>query len=105
MPEALVYSLIVPVLKWLKYNHIKWLYFMCKMRKKADQQDLLVNAVLHEFYCLMRAIAVKNKESVYTICPALRIKIKVFNLFKRNLIVYICRIINTNNIAIGNCCF
>ena len=33
-------------------------------------------------------MAVKNKESIYTFYLALYIKIKVFNLFKRDLIIY-----------------
>jgi hypothetical protein len=48
-------------------------------------------------------VAVKNKEPIYTLYPTLYIKIKVFNLFKRDLIVYIRRITNTNSIAIRNC--
>ena len=49
-------------------------------------------------------MAVKNKEPMYTLYPALYIKIKVFNLFKRDLIIYIRRITNTNSIAIRNYC-
>jgi len=52
----------------------------------------------------VRAVAVKNKEPICTLYPALRIKIKVFNLFKRDLIVCIRRITNTDSIAIRNCC-
>ena len=52
----------------------------------------------------MRAMAVKDKESIYTLYLALYINIKVFNLFKRNLIIYIRYIANTNSIAIRNCC-
>ena len=48
-------------------------------------------------------MAVENKEPIYTLYPALRIKIKVFNLFKRNLVVCIRRIANANSIAIRNC--
>ena len=47
-------------------------------------------------------MAVKNKEPIYTLCPTLRIKIKVFNPFKRDLVVYIRYITNTNSIAIRN---
>ena len=53
----------------------------------------------------MRTVAVKNKESIYTLCPASCINIKVFNLFKRNLVIYIRHITNTNSIAVGNYCF
>jgi hypothetical protein len=49
-------------------------------------------------------VAVKNKEPIYTLCPALRIKIKVFNLFKRDLVICIRRITNTDSIAIRNYC-
>jgi hypothetical protein len=47
-------------------------------------------------------VAVKNKKPIYTLCPALYIKIKVFNLFKRDLIVYIRYITNTDSITIRN---
>ena len=47
-------------------------------------------------------MAVKDKESIYTLYPIIRIKIKIFNLFKRDLVVYIRRITNTNSIAIRN---
>jgi len=50
----------------------------------------------------VRAVAVKNEQSVYTLSPVLRIKIKVFNLFKRDLVVCIRRITDTNSIAIRN---
>ena len=49
-------------------------------------------------------MAVKNKEPIYTLCLALRINIKVFNLFKRDLVIYIRRITNTDSIAIRNYC-
>ena len=47
-------------------------------------------------------MAIKNKEPIYTLRPALYIKIKVFNLFKRDLVIYIRRITNTDSIAIRN---
>jgi len=47
-------------------------------------------------------VAVKNKEPICTLYPTLRIKIKVFNLFKRDLVIYIRRITNTDSIAIRN---
>ena len=47
-------------------------------------------------------MAIKNKQSIYTLSPVLYIKIKVFNLFKRDLIIYIRYITNTNSIAIRN---
>ena len=49
-------------------------------------------------------MAIKNKESICTLYLALRIKIKVFNLFKRDLVICIRRITNTNSIAIINYC-
>ena len=49
----------------------------------------------------MKAMAVKNKKSIYTLYPALCIKIKIFNPFKRNLVAYIRRITITNNVIIG----
>jgi len=48
-------------------------------------------------------MAIKNKESIYTLYLILRIKIKVFNLFKRDLVIYIHCITNTNSIAVRNC--
>ena len=48
-------------------------------------------------------MAVENKEPICIFCPALRIKIKVFNLFKYDLVVYMRRIANTDSIAIRNC--
>ena len=51
----------------------------------------------------MRAMAVKDKESIYTLYSILCIKIKVFNLFKRDLVGYIYCITNTNNVAVWNC--
>ena len=52
----------------------------------------------------MRAVAVKDKKPIYTLCSILRIKIEVFNPFKHNFIIYIHRITDTNSIAIRNCC-
>ena len=47
-------------------------------------------------------MAVKNKEFIYTLYPILCIKIKVFNLFKCDFVVYIYHITDTDSIAIGN---
>ena len=60
---------------------------------------------MRKFKNLVRTIAVKNKESVYTLYPASYINIKVFNPFKYNLVICIHCIANTNNIAVGNYCF
>ena len=60
---------------------------------------------MRKFKNLIKTVAIKNKKFIFTLCPALYINIKVFNLFKCNLIIYIYCIANTNNIAIRNCCF
>jgi hypothetical protein len=49
-------------------------------------------------------MAVENKQSICALGLVLRMKIKVFNPFKRDLVVCIRRITNTNSVAIRNYC-